>query len=1526
MLPSSQLQSSTLISNCNTLISSLYSLLPKNRIQDSDLDPTFDPTATLLQAYIQVFDSLDSVFTQSITQGVSLQVLEEIQPIPVDSLVTLLDDIFHSSEDHEDIKSELKKDLTILLMRIAKCTKNYGHFKVLFPSNMTLKFLNVVFQTWKLIPSDQLAIENIINITGVFFGKNKEYVEIYTETLFTFIQELVLDTKSKNAKQQYGLVLNLILNILKNLSLQELDATNLGGCKMFVIRTLEQNAQNITVFMDKVIEFLLEKYENSKHSGFKQLLKIVCEEIFQHITDYNLPLSSVLGLSFLEKFVPILRATQYTLSHRIFYAELSLYFVKKNLEVFYKESQKLQSISTFIVNNKIESYKDIPITENPKACSVCFASNKNPTQENLCSQCYFIAQHLSNCKKNKDLITQTLTSTGSMHKLLDSQSLFSSLLKYKKGICNPKTPSLLFSFTCETGKMADLLKDDEVFNEVVLESSQNEAYAQKEDQIPPSLYKTLYVLNILSNFSQVISSFRELYMVFSNESSTTLRTRSIDFLNEVAKISPEAVTNDEELMKVLQHRIYDSSSHLRLTTLEVILILLRKNFDTQAPTFHLVLERCNDISPAIRKTVVTFMLEVLVHSDNFEHTPNVQSLFFTTFAKKVFDKEEISTTCFSALLHVMFSSFSPKNAALKKLLPKKAKKTSKSKGQISENNQQFEQILQLLKTSFEILGQEWYYKMLSEASKIGTLDSNEIVQFIGFLLGKVHKSQESKSFLFGLLKPFSENFAAEFVPEVTYFQVYLSEYNKRVNNSNIEERREVKQVCEILQNIITNYHDTFTPNQLKKILAIEQELLQIVYKDTQTLISAAMKTICLSIKHLTSNYQMINEVFLRCYSLFVSHFQASYSYLNEANSESQSDENSQNSQNFNIKQSLPTLIRSSYIIAYIIKFLGMQDLSGCLSMYCVSEIELVNTLYDKFCWFARKSHGIVELNQAGVECVVTLWDYNPILALKSRDIIQQFLGPAPENKIAQNMQLQILSLFHNILQEYRQDNQKFLQRLEESFKQKAPNFKKGSTTTPRKTMGGMEQENACLGSAVKKPANQNSVIQLISECMDLVIPRIYESAPEIKTLIVRVVLLMMQEGRCHLHTVFPKIFALVGEDNEEIRAICLDIIDTAMIKNATIVSFELENSILEALSFEEKYKKASSLFIENSEQQKISSYEIIYENSLRYAQDKETTLRTCVDALCTLIHTVGNKTNSMKFICEFLCALPRIKVEHFSKASSALRTFIERNYHKVIQLLKPLIESFKDNNKKRRSVAKSEREDEQKDQMEEEKSLKGTIEKNQDLIFSLFTALLYSNFLVKATKEATSGRHILSSFNEPSITILMGNIQTKASDMDKSSFVKTEFSYENLMSIKESLNQYFEVNNYQYTQNVYDLYKTIKGLYKGKVGHMEVFESLKIYTEAENVNKPEAKKKKVVKKVEATPKKLKIKVVMKRNTTITKKSNKFFDDDEKTRLWEDEDATFKANLNEKPVFNTEYKVKLRKRRVMDLKDPFPQEA
>lgn len=74
----------------------------------------------------------------------------------------------------------------------------------------------------------------------------------------------------------------------------------------------------------------------------------------------------------------------------------------------------------------------------------------------------------------------------------------------------------------------------------------------------------------------------------------------------------------------------------------------------------------------------------------------------------------------------------------------------------------------------------------------------------------------------------------------------------------------------------------------------------------------------------------------------------------------------------------------------------------------------------------------------------------------------------------------------------------------------------------------------------------------------------------------------------------------------------------------------------------------------------------------------------------------------------------------------------------------------------------------------------------------------------------------------------------------------------------------------------------------------------------------------MITKVEATPKKQKIRVVMKRNTTITKKNNKNLYDDDNL---EDYGTICDSSLNEKPVFNTEYKGKLRKRRVLDLRDP-----
>jgi len=1543
MKQESSQQYSSLISTINTLICPLSSFsTQKSQIND-------DPS-TLIQTYTSIFESLDQLFgiINSNEQQQDLKILEKVISFSFDPLISILDAFSQETEESGELAKEHQKELSFLLLRLSKCAKSYNLFKIVVPSNSTFKLLNGLLQIWKLIPSNAAALDHVVNLVGLLFGRNRDLNEAYTEALFTFLQEYVLETRSKTAsKEQYSLILNLIINIIKNLVLQELQQTQ-DLSKTFMAEALEKSHKDSDAFITKTIEFLLDKYENSKHTGFKRLLKAICEEIFQHSVDSTSPMNSIVGFKLLETFHEILLTSSYALPHKVVYVDLVLYFIKKNFETLYTVSQRVQNLCVYMLSHGFKDVSEAPVTQDPKKCVICSYQKESETahlEGSLCNSCCILVQHMKvpNSKKSpfapKQPGTCTLISMQNLGKLLDQRSLILTLLKYKKNsYSSPQKSCFLLLSACGTENVIELLKnnhDDGFYNEVILASNQNDSQTMAMDHMNSSLYESIFVLNMMTQYSKIITSLHELCLILSNEGSCSLRGKAINFLGEVAKTNTGVIVNDEEFMKLLEHRIYDSSSHLRLNALEVVTFILKKRFDSQQQgLFQLVLERCNDISPAVRKVVVAFMLEMLVHEESIEKdSGETLSLFFETFAKKAFDKEDISSTCFTALLHIMFSSFRPHDQTLKKLLPKapssagglasSAKKKSAKKNNTPgvdkelsiQMEQRFEKVLRLLNNTFRVLGQEWYNKMLHETSKIGALDSKEIVQFISFLLGRVHKNTEDKSLLFSILKPFSENFPAEFVPELTYFQVYLNEYNQKMTstNENMDERRAVRQICEILQNVITNFNESFTITQIKKFCSLEQELLQIAYRDTQILVSAALKTLCLSAKKITFNTAYVTDAFVKCYNLFTSRFHTNFipfrNFCSQKSEETTPEEVDNRLAEF--RPYLPSLIRSSYIVAYIIKFLGTKDL--CSSLY-IPEGEMVNSLYEKFCTFLSKSHGLIELNQAGIECVAALWDYNPILALKSKDIIYQYLAPAPStSETLDRMQLQILSLFHNILSEYKKDNQKFLQKLEENFKQRTPSMKKSmaASTTPRKPV---------LNSAVEKPSNQSSVIQLISEGMDMAIVHIYEATIDMKLLMVRIVLLMVQEGNCHLHTIFPKAFALVGEDNEDIRACCLEIIETAISKNATFVSFELENALVEAQLFEEKYKKTTSLYVENSEQQKVPAYEAVYEGSIRYGTAKETVIRTCLDAACTLLLTMAtSKPNLVRFVVEFICSMPRIKVEHFVKILNGLKTYIERSYHKVQLLLKPIAKTVvQTTSSTRKSLGSVSQPGEEETKMEEE-SARSLVEMNQDLIFSLLTAVTYTNILIKASKDSSTNKLLLSQVSmEGSISSVIESLQSKLLEVDRSSFIKIDFNYDGVMAVKDCLNQYLEMGNYSTNQSIKDLYRSIKALYKGRTEQMELFDNLRLNVDVDTGKKVVPKKKKVQTKVEAaaaTPKKPKFKVMIKRHTTISKKSNKSTEDDEK------EEDMYDERLTRKVEFNTEYKTKLRKRRIVDFKEP-----
>jgi len=1413
--------------------------------EDSHDLPLLQRLVSTISYFRGAFEILDNMFGLCELSKECVHRLEKTAPVPLEKLCSLELELMNAS--HNEDNAEVVSELILLLKSTLKTTQRLEFFRVMFSTPAILKLHNFLLIIIKAFPRNQVLSSNAINIIVLLIKKGYDAPDSVMEILLSLIHDVVHE---KGSSCDFQVLYELITKFIGALALKGIQPDRSNSEKDSQIKLnfdiLVDNKAAVSKNINTVLDFLFEKVHNSKSTGYRRFWKFFCDASFINFTLITNPMSSTIALHFIEKFIEKATSQDEGLSYRVAYFELLTQFTRKHFELFYNLFLRIQA-SLEKLKGKIEMNLDELVA--PRDCSVC----SRVETDRLCSKCYDLVSKLEVPTKMKlktiqnasnDFFNYSLT----FAKYLKLNDLYVDLFQKAPSYISDKI-HLLNLVICNFEYDGDfpVLNDVSVLDQISLSTLESTI----SNDIDSQSYNEIYQLTLFPKFAKIMDSLKELCLVLSNDNSTSLRLKVLAFINDVCKIAPNTIYHVDSFKKVLDNRIYDSAHTVRLVALEVLEQYHRGSLDYNDEIFQVILERSNDVAMNIRKNVIKFLLETLLSLESSEENNKIRNKLYLAISRKIYDNEEVSSLAKTACLMVLFKSFQPNEKAVKKTLSKNHLNKLLSRKNTSLLHEHFERNLQMLKYCFEQIGDEWYKTVIDESKKFGVFHSEEILEFITYVMRKLH-NQENEDHLFYLsvLRPFSKTFAAEFIPELNYFYLYFCQFNESTDATDLQKLRPyLRKLCEIIQNIVSNYTEKLSSGNVRKFANIEKELFQLIYKENLSILTASLKTVCLLVKSVTNNYIALKDLFCKCINL-LDMYTAKDPRLGGDTS---------------------SVIRASYIVSYVLKHLGVDELfeKANHSLQRPVEDDITNELYDTLLSFVHQEEKL-ELRKAGIECISCLWEKKPLLSLKSRDVIQRFVQS--DNS---ELKYQIFRIFHNILVEYRENNQIFYQKLQENFKERVK--------------GKKNQQIPSTSTLQNKPTqDMSSVIQLISECVSHVVPHLYDFSYELKMVVLRVILSLIKEGHCHIHTVFKRVFALVSDDNEEIRNICIDIIQQAVSKNATIIAFELENAIIETYNFQEQ-RNQSSLFIENLESEKIPAYEVIYEYFINYAKEKELTIRNPIDAACTALVTMGNNPRIVKFLCEFVGVLPRVTAEDYKKWTLSLQNFIERKYQKVMMTLKPLVKG-------------------------EINDIEEIIEKNQGMIFSLFNALVYLNYYMRIARDFASDRVIASHYYDDTITLTIDNIRRKVFEQGNLSNVRLGCQFHTIDSINVGLNNYLEVSTYQNNQNIVNLYKTIKSLYQGNSASLDIFEGMGIEIQnSANDKKSVSKKKKVsIMKETKTPKKKSYKAKTRVQTSAKKRPSK--------KPWECEEEELYVNptaeLNE-----AEWKGRLRRRRYTCFRDP-----
>lgn len=126
--------------------------------------------------------------------------------------------------------------------------------------------------------------------------------------------------------------------------------------------------------------------------------------------------------------------------------------------------------------------------------------------------------------------------------------------------------------------------------------------------------KTIFrYLNIEVDLKDLFSAIKGTMLCLSYSKLASIRTLTIKSIKKLIKINPQNLL-DENIQKIIEYRICDTSATTRENTLDLIMNFVVKEAKYQEKYFPVIVMRADDASIGVRKKVIQILSLILEKS------------------------------------------------------------------------------------------------------------------------------------------------------------------------------------------------------------------------------------------------------------------------------------------------------------------------------------------------------------------------------------------------------------------------------------------------------------------------------------------------------------------------------------------------------------------------------------------------------------------------------------------------------------------------------------------------------------------------------------------------------------------------------------------------------------------------------------------------------------------------------------------------------------------------------------------------
>ena len=855
----------------------------------------------------------------------------------------------------------------------------------------------------------------------------------------------------------------------------------------------------------------------------------------------------------------------------------------------------------------------------------------------------------------------------------------------------------------------------------------------------------------------------------SNDTSSSVRSRSIDFFRNIIKIDDTVLKKYPAAKKLIETRVLDSAVNVRTSCIEALQLIVEKSLALDDDHFDQLLNRIDDTSVTIRKAIALFLTKLSIkYKPVLLGNERVLQAILQRLGPKIHDVEEVSKLVSVFYACIFFESFVPTSSSVSKLLPSTLIQATKSPKKLGAP--QFE----LLNFVIECHGSEWFSNLLSKIQNVGKLSSQEIRSLISHTLKEESDSSDTLSAQLSLLNAVSKTFGSEVAK---YFSLILSKLQVLLEKGQFEESpRNLRLMIEVIYNSMLDGTVEIDSLMREKCAKLSISLIRVVFSEEHLVLQQAIKTLCLIAKKATNDYSQLRDLFLRCYTLIEKHF-----YMKGEVCETH-------------------VIRACYIVANFLRHMTIEDMVGNLLQSegeQFTEDELILEIYSRFLQLLESEKGSA-LQRTAIECVTYLWEKIPVLAFDGVSLMNKyFINTGEENE------LQILKIFHNFLVEHksrRQQNQKL----------SAKNFQE--KLTKRRSSAKLEGDNAKAQKLdEKRIIDHTAILDVIARILERFQRHVLKGQYETRKTFATISLMMAEEGHGNFYSICPKLVAMLS-DFEEIRNIALEALNIMLKRNELPVLLELERGLVESHRFQ------SELYGET-----FALYEIASGTGVPVFDEFQKSLMSkgscscnkgVIGAAANLIVARKDDHQLIQFLCENVLSLSEVERPEMYRFFITLYNSSAVEFYRVIKSCKQFLK-----NKNNESMLQEEGSENSNKSLE----VREFVRENSDTLFALLVKLAYLNIGL-ASFPLTS--HQGAKFTlENGVEYVIRKLEQEVCQTYSSERVKPKISESILQAVKRNINSLRELQSYQDDNSqLRTLYKTLKLLKEGHISLLGWFE------------------------------------------------------------------------------------------------------